>query len=183
MLCMVVLFCHVGSGFSAIVGDAALERMIHAAHAQSLDPYNRHIVVDDFGVGSAVEMTYMSPSKGRVTLNLMDETEENIMLHVDARYKWSYYVDTLIVNYHKKGKGWILSERLTPEGFDFTPGMLVTVRVEAEADKYIIYCNDREIAQYEHRLPVTSVKKVQAVFEDNNAEQKAELRSLAFYFR
>ena len=89
MLCNVVLYCHVGSGFSSIVGDASLtiqdepsaipglERLIHATNVQDFDINNRHILLDDFGVGSAVKMTFMFPNKGRVKLKLIDEAEEN----------------------------------------------------------------------------------------------------------
>ena len=171
MLCMVVLLCHVGSGFSAIVGDASLtiqdelsarpglEQLIHAANAQNFNISNHYILVDDFGVGSTVEMSYKAPLKGRVRLNLIDEAEGNIVLHVDVRYDQG---GTLALNTFKAGVGWL--EELTLKGFDFTPWNLVTVRVRAETDKYIIYCNDHEIGQYEHRLPVTSVKKVQVIF-------------------
>ena len=179
---------------SSIMGDSSLpiqdaepsprpglEQPIHTANAQEFGVYNRHIVLDDFGVGSAVKMTYLAPNKGRVSLNLMDEVENSIVLHVDARYDWSYSVEKLVLNSYSANVGW--GSELKPQGFDFTPGILVTVRVETEADRFIIYCNDREIGQFEYRLPVTSVKKLQVIFEDNNAEQKAEFRSLAFYFR
>ena len=179
---------------SSIIGDGSvpiqdaepsprpsLEQLIHTANAQEFDPYNRQIVLDDFGVGSSVEVTYIAPSKGRVSLNLMDEVEKNILLHVDARYDWSYSVETLVLNSYEAGVGW--GNELKPEGFDFTPGKTVAMWIEAEADRFIIYSNDRKIGQFEYRLPVTSVKKVQVIFEDNNAEEKAEFTSLAFYFR
>ena len=155
--------------------------VLSANAAQVLGNYHREIVLDDFGIGSAIKMTYLAPTKGRVSLNLMDEVEKDIVLHVDARYDWYSSVKQLVLNAYEAGVGW--GSELKPAGFDFTAGILVTTRVEAEADRFIIYCNDREVGQFEYRLPVTSVKKVQVIFEDNNAEQKAEFRSLAVHFR
>ena len=157
-----------------------LERFVYAADIPSYGTYHRHIILDDFGVGSAVGAYYVAPNKGRVSLNLIDEAEENIVLHVDARYRWSSAVDSLVLNTYEAGVGWGSEEK--PDGFDFTPGILVTVHVVAEADSFTIFCNGLLIGHYEYRLPVTSVKKLQVVFEDNNAEQQAEFKSLYVYF-
>ena len=115
MLCMVVLFCHVGSRFSAIMGDASLERLIYAAHAQDRNVHDRHILLDNFGDGSVMKMTFTSPNKGRVKLKLMDEAEENTVLSVPARYEYLNDVDTLVLNGYKAGVGW--GKELRSKGF------------------------------------------------------------------
>ena len=153
---------------------------MHTVHAQTSDTYKRQIVLDEFEIGSAVKITFRAPSKGRVSTNLMDEAGENVVLHVDARYYWYSSVKQLVLNAYEAGVGWGTEKK--PSGFDFTPGILVTVRIETEQDRFIVYCNDREVGQFEYRLPVTSVKKVQVIFEDNDAEPKAEFKSMAVYF-
>ena len=71
----------------------------------------RNITLHDFGSGYAVEGTFRSPQAGRVTLNLMDESEDNIILHVDARYNWYTSKEVLVLNTHAVNGGWGQEEK------------------------------------------------------------------------
>ena len=152
------------------------ERLLLAAnvHAQFLEygDFERHITLDKFGVGSAVEATFIAPNKGRVSVNLINEAEDKIILHVDARYNWYTWMNTLILNAYEEGVGWGSEQQ--PSGFDFTPGILVRLGIVADEDGFIIYNNGAEVGKFVHRQPVSSVKMVQMVFEDNDAEEKAK---------
>ena len=142
----------------------------------------RNITLHDFGSGYAVEGTFRSPQAGRVTLNLMDESEDNIILHVDARYNWYTSKEVLVLNTHTVNGGWGQEEKPLTTNFDFTPNVRVTVRVEAEAGRFSIFCNGRYVDYYNHRLPVNEVKKIQLIYEDDNENPIGELESLAVIF-
>ena len=148
----------------------------------SVVTYKHNITVHDFGSGYAVEGTFRSPQAGRVTLNLVDDSEDNIILHVDARYNWYTSKEVLVLNTHTVNGGWGQEERPLTTNFDFTPDVRVTVRVEAEDSSFLIFCNGRYVDYYNHRLPVTEVKKVQLIYEDDNENPTGELESLAVFF-
>ena len=151
------------------------------ASASVFDDHHRKIVLDDFRVGSVVEVTYVAPSTGRVTLNLKDTVGKNTVLHVDARYNWSSEVKKLVLNSHKAGEGW--GREVRPDGFDFTPGIHAKVRITADEHRFIVHCNELEVGEFKYRHPVTSVNMVEMIFGGDNADQKAVFKSLALYFR
>ena len=65
----------------------------------------RNITLAEFGDGFAVEGTFTAPNAGRVSMNLMDELGENIILHVDAQY-WYYSERALVLNALHRDSGW-----------------------------------------------------------------------------
>ena len=140
----------------------------------------RNITLSDFGPGYAVEGTFTAPSAGRVTMNLMDAFEENIIFHVDARYNWNSSYRVLVLNSMTNGEGW--GEEKRSFNFDFTSGIEVTVRVEANDLGFTIFCNDQESESYNHRLDVTAVRKIQMIYEDYSDNEFAKLESLAVFF-
>lgn len=108
--------------------------------------------IHDFKPGMAIEVTFITPSGGRPALNLIDKPG-NILLHVNPRWEQS----ALVLNTFCGG-AWGSEER--PEGFDFSIGRLMTLRVEAREDCFNIVCNGKVLHKYNYRLPVETVKKI-----------------------
>ena len=157
--------------------NPTLQELVEAAQTEVVD--RRRITLEEFDVGFAVEATFMAPDAGRVSLNLMDETGQNIIIHVDARYNWYSSREVLVLNTLMSGS-WGPEQR--PPGFDFTPGIPVKVRVEAGPEHFRIFCNCEEVAYYKYRLPADKVKVMELVFQDHHSTQAAELKSLAIFF-
>ena len=137
---------------------------------------------DDFKIGYAVEGTFLAPDKGRVHLDLIDDEGGKSLLHLDARYKspGAGYSNTLIVNANINGWG----QEKYLSGYDFTPGVLVTLRVEAKDGHFCIIVNGQELGTFKYRVPdVTSVSRIQLRYSDNRAKQKAELQSLSIHYQ
>ncbi|XP_019853532.1 PREDICTED: uncharacterized protein LOC109582911 [Amphimedon queenslandica] len=132
------------------------------------------ISVPRFSVGRAVEVRYITPNNGRPTMDLYD-VYGNILLHVNPRWDTRAFV----LNTYYKKKGWGREER--PRGFDFSSGVPITVRVEAQQTYLVIIVNGRILHRYRHRLKVTTLRK--AVFWWGGSTAKpAKLISLSVYF-
>ena len=152
------------------------QEFVEAAQTEVVD--RRIITLDDFRDGYVVEWTFLAPDAGHVSMNMKDELGRDIILHVDARYKWHASNEDLVLNtFHGS---WGPEQR--PDGFDFTPGILVKMRVEAGPNSFRIFSNSHQIADYKYRLPVTSVKMVELIFEDQNSTEKAKLKSISVFF-
>jgi len=126
------------------------------------------ISVEKFDVGMAIEVQYITPDNGRPTLNLRDGSD-NIVLHVNPRWD----EQALVLN--SKIGGWGSEER--PDGFDFSSGKMITIRVEAKAEHFCIVVNGKLIHAYKHRLPVDSVCK--ADWDWNGDSKEAKLMTLS----
>ena len=127
----------------------------------------------------AVEAVYTSPNKGRVTLNLLNSNDD-VLIHVDARFDWYGWMDVLVLNSKTAHGGW--QEEAHPKGFPFPCcGYVttITLRVEIGEEAFIISANGLEIAQYPYRgVLCPPVNEIQYVFEDTGASVKAKLESL-----
>ena len=169
----------------ALIYHPVAEAMpLEASNDDGFGIVTRSISPDDFKIGYAVEGTFLAPDRGRVHLNLIDDEGRNRLLHVDARYKTpgAGYPNTLITNSNINSEGWGKEEYLS--GYDFTPGILVTLRVEAKDGYFRIIVNGQELGTFQYRVPdVTSVSRIQLRYRDYQAEQKAELRSLSIYYQ
>lgn len=128
----------------------------------------------NFGVGNAIEVTYITPDNGRPTLNLKDAAG-NIVLHVNPR--WDEH--TFVLNTHMKGH-WGPEER--PPGFDFSTGVPITLRVEATNEFLLIYMNGHILHRYKHRMPVNSIKTAHFGTDNRGCKKPTRLISLAQYF-
>ena len=110
------------------------------------------IGVIDFKVGMAIETVFITPSSGRVALNLQD-AQDNIYLHVNPR--WDTHA--LVLNSRLNGT-WGTEER--PGGFDFSSGVPTTIRVEAFADHFKILNNGKVLQEYKYRsFDITKIVK------------------------
>ena len=135
---------------------------------------NGEVRVDNFRVGMAVEVTYITPDSGRPTLDLKDDYD-NIIIHVNARWDEGHFILNT-----RSGGGWGHEER--PEGFDFSSGVPITVRIEASNDCLMILVNGRILHLYNHRVPVTNIKRAAFHWSSGHASKPARLISLGFFY-
>ena len=138
---------------------------------------------DDFRIGYAVEGTFFAPNKGRVTFYFWNDAENEVVFVVDARYLWPNADHNVLVLNTFTGGVWGTEDR--PAGFDFTPGILVKVRIEALQNYWRIVCNGKEISRFQYRpnVPADSVNRIQLSFEDyDDANPKADLKSLSIHY-
>ena len=133
--------------------------------------------MDSFEVGQHIECLYVAPDKGRVTINLLTESGDTA-LHHDIRYDISVHMHSLVLNTRINGI-WGTEEH--PGGFDFTDGILVTVKIVAAETGFQIYCNGKYITTYDYRSGLTSllVEKVTWKFQDDGASVEPQLKSFS----
>ena len=100
----------------------------------------------NFGV---VDVVYLSPDKGRVTVNLMNANDD-VLIHIDARFDWYTWKNILVFNSMKAGGEW--GEQIEAEIFPFPCcGMLNALRVEIQESSFVISANGVGIASYPYR--------------------------------
>lgn len=134
---------------------------------------NGEVKVDNFCVGMAIEVTYITPDAGRPTLDLKDDYG-NIILHVNPRWDQGVFVLNTL-----RGS-WGPEER--PQGFDFTSGVPITIRVEASHQGLTIFVNGRVVHLYNHRMPITSLKRAHFHWSDDRATKYARLISIGVFY-
>ena len=132
------------------------------------------INVDTFKIG--YEASYeikAAPNTGRVSFDLIDDINQKIILHVDARYNWYSWNNVLVLNGYNGG--WGTEQR--PSGFDFTPGKRSVVTVRADEDGFRILQHGCDIALFPYRsgLPISSVSRIRIRSEGSEAAQDASL--------
>ena len=139
----------------------------------------QNITVNSLSSG-VVEAVYRSPNKGRVTLNLLNSNDD-VLLHVDARFDWYGWMDVLVLNSRTAHGGW--QEEVHPKGFPFPCcGYVTTIalRVEIGDVAFFISVNGRELAKYPYRDELCPpVTQMEYIFEDTGASVKARLESLS----
>ena len=108
------------------------------------------MMIEPLQTGQAIEIVYISPDKGRVTVNL-DDSDNVVPLTIDTRYEWNDWKESL--NLNSKGRsGWLTEER--PAGFPFPYGEVATtivLRIECTDDTFDIFVNGIEIHKYKYR--------------------------------
>lgn len=98
----------------------------------------------------ALKVVYISPISGRVTVNLLNENE-GVLIHIDARFDWSDWRNSLLLNSRKADGTW--GKRIEVEGFPFSCCdyvTTITLRVEIGESAFIISVNGVEFATYEY---------------------------------
>ena len=132
-----------------------------------------NIGVDDFKVGYEVELQIKAPDTGLFAINFYDG-DENIVLHIVARYNWLNERNVLVLNAFQGGR-W--GPEVRPSGFDFQPGICMTMNVVAESDGFHILQNSREIVRFPYRsgLSVTSVRRITVLSIENQSAQDIDL--------
>ena len=87
------------------------------------------------------------------------------MLHMDYRFEWGGnpstgqpWEDILILNSKPSGGSWGAEQHVND--FYFTPGTKMMLCAKAEEGHFAISVNGKQVATYDHRIPVDSVKRV-----------------------
>ena len=139
--------------------------------------------VEFFGVGQSATAVYTAPGDGRTTINLLDE-DGGVVLHMDYRFEWGGnpsigkpWEDILILNSKPANGGWGTEQHV--EDFYFTPGTNVELTAKAEDGQFAIIANGLQVATYDYRLPVETVKRIQFSTTDDSG---SELVSFTFGF-
>ena len=126
---------------------------------------SRFIMLDKFDVDDSVEYVYKAPDKGKCTLNLLTK-EDDIAFHCDIRYDWKNDVNILVFN--SRIDGTYGRPEVRPSGFDFTPGVNVTVKIVGAENGFVVFCNGSHIpTEYNYHSGHTqaSVVKVEWFFD------------------
>ena len=139
--------------------------------------------VEFFGVGQSATAVYTAPGDGRTTINLLDE-DGGVVLHMDYRFEWGGnpstgepWEDILILNTKPTNGGWGPEQHVN--NFYFTPGTNVELTAKAEDGQFAITANGLQVATYDYRLPVETVKRIQFSTTDGSG---SELVSFTFGF-
>ena len=135
--------------------------------------------VEFFKVGMSITAVYTAPGAGRTTINLLD-TNGGVVLHMDYRFDWGQnprtkkpWEDILVLN-TKPANGW-WGRLQSVNNFYFTPGSQLELTAKAENGKFAIIANGLQVATYNYRLPVGSVKRVQFSTTGNSGSKLVHL--------
>ena len=108
------------------------------------------MMIEPLQTGQAIEIVYVSPDKGRVTVKL-DDSDKVVPLTIDTRYEWYSWKRSLNLN-SNDGSHWQTEER--PAGFPFPYDEVATtivLRIECTDDAFDIFVNGVEIHKYNYR--------------------------------
>ena len=150
-----------------------LNAYYQSLHIMQQTRSEHNIVVDDFKVGYEVALQIKAPDTGLFALNFYN-SDNNIVLHVVARYNWLGERNVLVLNTFQGGR-W--ESEVRPNGFNFQPGIDMTMDVEAESDGFHILQNNEEIVFFPYRsgLPVSSVRRIAVISVENQSAQDAQV--------
>nr|C0HLX7.1 RecName: Full=Galactose-binding lectin; Short=CCL [Chondrilla caribensis] len=119
--------------------------------------------VESFGVGQSATAVYTAPGDGR-DLNITIDADGGYVIHMDYRFDWGGnpstgkpWEDILILN-SKPAQTWGPQQHVN--NFYFTPGTHVTLGDKSNDGHFAIIADGIQVATYDHRLPVNSVKEV-----------------------
>ena len=121
-----------------------------------------------------VEVVYISPATGRVTVNLLNSNED-VLIHIDARYDWGDWKNVLTLNSKKADGRW--GKHVQVEGFPFEHYITVTLRVEIGESAFIISANGVELTTYEYRQDLGPPVDTITFFGG-----KGELKTITVYY-
>ena len=123
-----------------------------------------YVEVESFGVGQSATAVYTAPGDGRTGINLLD-ADGGFVLHMDYRFHWGTnpstgqpFEDILILNSKPANGVWGTEQHVN--NFYFTPGTNVKLTAKAEDGHFAIIANGLQVATYDYRLPVNSVKRL-----------------------
>ena len=132
-----------------------------------------NLVLDDFKVGYEVALQIKAPDTGLFALNL-NGTGEDVVLHIVARYDWLGERNVLVLNTFQGGR-W--ESEVRPNGFNFQPGINMTLDVVAKSGGFDVLQDNELIVTFPYRsgLPVDSVRRIGVISVDNQSAQNAHL--------
>ena len=137
------------------------------------DATNDYIETEVFHVGMIAKAMYTAPSTERTYINLIDASGGEV-LHMDYRVEWDIdpstgepWKDVLVLNSRASGEGW--GTQVVLNDFYFTPGTKMLICAKAEEGHFAISVNGKQVATYDHRFPVDSVKRISFTTEGDSA--------------
>ena len=133
-----------------------------------------YVKVESFGVGMSATAIYTGPGDGKSVVQLMD-TDKGVVLTMSHRYNPNG--DILVLNTRPAGGEWGTEQHVND--FNTTPGANVNLTAKAEDGHFAIIANGLQVATYDYRLPVESVKRLLFFTSEGSG---SELVSLTFGF-
>ena len=134
-----------------------------------------YIELESFDVGQCIKVVYTAPTTGRTTLQLL-AADGTIVLTADYRKHWGGnpstgqpWQDMFILNSKIGGS---FGTRQDVTGILTTPGTDMALNFCANDTEFIISLNNKDIATYTYRTPVTTVSKVEFFDRDYDSVLK-----------
>ena len=128
------------------------------------DASDDYIETEFFRVGMTATAIYTAPGNGRTTINLED-ANGGVVLHMDYRVDWGRdprtrqpWQDILVLNSKPSNGVWGRGQFIND--FCLFPGTKMILSAKAENGHFAISVNGKQVATYDYRLPVNSVKRV-----------------------
>ena len=116
-----------------------------------------YVEVEAFKVGRSVTADYTAPGEGRSVVYLMD-ADGGVVLTMSHRANWGGDVNVLVLNSMPAGGAWGPEQRVN--NFKFTPGDKLELTAKAEDGHFAIIANGQQVATYNYRPPVDTVKRI-----------------------
>jgi hypothetical protein len=145
------------------------------------DAAGDYIETEFFKVGMSAKAIYTAPGDQATTINLED-VNGGVVLHMNYRFHWGGnpstgkpWEDILILNTKPSNGGWGAEQHVND--FYFTPGTKMMICAKAEEGHFAISVNGKQVATYDHRLPVDSVKRIKF---STSGDSVLELLAVAF---
>ena len=131
-----------------------------------------YIETEFFHVGMTATAIYTAPGDGRTTIYLED-ADGGVVLVMDYRFEWDRnpstgqpWEDVLILNSKPSGGSWGAEQHVND--FYFSPGTKIILSAKAEEGHFAIFVNGKQVATYDHRVPVESVKRMCYIAEGDS---------------
>ena len=142
---------------------------VHTSNASS----QSFTLSNSLAIGDHAIVKYTAPPTGRVSVNLWDEGNADILLHVDYRVDYSGDQNTILLN-TRTGSKWGTNVRI--RDIITTPGTFVIIEIIAQEDSFRISFNKKRVATYPYRInkPVTTI-------EYQNYDYQSFLRVITLY--
>ena len=130
----------------------------------------------EFKIGMAVEVDYVNPTGGWVSIWL-----EDILGNVVLNFSCRITEKVLVLNTLQGGK-WGIEER--PCGYNFTAGACQSVSfvTKLNVDYFSIVVNGVELHQYKFRLPATLIKSVVVNFKPSGCAEPPTLKAISYKY-
>ena len=139
--------------------------------------------VQSLTTGQIVEVQYMAPNSGRVSIDLRAANGDYI-LHADSRIKWYSWTNRYLFNSYTNG-AW--QKEQTVLGFPFTcPPVqtLVTVQIAVMPKEFVVSVNGMILGKYTFQGSLTpdKVVKVECGLDDSSASIKGKVENISVSF-
>ena len=143
------------------------------AGVQLSDAWGDYIEAEFFQVGMTATAIYTAPGDGRTTIYLKD-ANGGVVLTMDYRFEWGGnpstgkpWEDILVLNSQFPNGYWGPEQHVND--FYFTPGTKMILSAKAEDGHFAISVNGKQVATYDYRLPVESVKRLEYSGQDGDS--------------